>query len=121
PRVASVVGVTRILVRVAANGCTARGSTPVGLDTATRCRVRGPGPDRRLHGFLRLDSSRDRGGPAVPARQSAPAELQVGADRLSRQGLFHRRFRAALAAPGGAGEAAGGFMPDARADTKPGL
>ena len=43
-------------------------------------------PDRRLHGFLRRHPSRDERRQAVPAGQSAAAELQVCPDRLSRPG-----------------------------------
>ena len=43
-------------------------------------------PDRRLHRFLRRHPSRDQRRQAVPARQSAAAQLQICADRLSRAG-----------------------------------
>ena len=46
-----------------------------------------PCDDRRLHRLLRRHPPRDQGRQAVPARQPAAAELQVGADRLPRPGL----------------------------------
>ena len=46
------------------------------------------GPHRRLHRFLRRHPPRDQRRQAVPARQSAAAELQVRADRLSRPRLL---------------------------------
>ena len=46
--------------------------------------------DRRLHRLLLLDLSRDECRLDVSARQSAAAELQICADRLSRAGFVHR-------------------------------
>ena len=56
-------------------------------------RARRPLPHRRLHRLLHEHPSRHRGRAAVPARQSAAAQLQVGADRLSRACLVDRRQR----------------------------
>ena len=49
--------------------------------------------DRRLHRLLHEHPSRHDGGQAVPPRQPAAAELQVGADRLSRPRVVDRRQR----------------------------
>ena len=49
--------------------------------------------DRRLHGFLRFHSSRNECRKAVSARQSAAAELQAHADRLSRTRVIDRHQR----------------------------
>ena len=57
-------------------------------------RMHVPVPDRRLHRLLRRHSSRDQCRQAVPARQSAAAELQICADRLSRPGELGARRRA---------------------------
>ena len=46
--------------------------------------MRLPCRDRRLHRLLHRHPPRHRGGQAVPARQPAAAQLQVGADRLPR-------------------------------------
>ena len=48
---------------------------------------------RRLHRLLHRHPPRHRGGQAVPPRQPAAAQLQVGADRLPRPRLQHRRQR----------------------------
>ena len=50
-------------------------------------------PDRRLHRFLHEHPPRDGRRPPVPARQSAAAELQVGADRLPRPRVVGGRQR----------------------------
>ena len=52
--------------------------------------------DRQLHRFLHLHSPRHRGRAAVPPRQPAAAELQVGADRLSRPRLLGVRLRSGI-------------------------
>ena len=65
------------------------------------------GDDRRLHRLLRRHPPRDERRQTVPARQSAAAELQVGADRLSRPRLVdrrQRRRRSAAARPAQAAE-----------------
>ena len=53
----------------------------------------------QLHRFLRLDLSRHQCGPHVPARQSADAELQIRAGRLSQPRLVGACERHAGAAP----------------------
>ena len=53
-------------------------------------------PDRRLHRLLHRHPPRHCGRQAVPARQPAAAELQVGADRLSRPRVVDQRERPAL-------------------------
>ena len=58
-----------------------------------RCRIHAAGAHRRLHRLLHGHPPRDDGGQAVPPRQPAAAELQVGADRLPRSRLVHRRQR----------------------------
>ena len=50
-------------------------------------------PHRRLHRLLHQHPPRHHGRQAVPPRQPAAAELQVGADRLPRPGLVDRRER----------------------------
>ena len=50
-------------------------------------RVRPALPHRRLHRLLHRHPPRHRGRQAVPARQPAAAQLQVGADRLPRARL----------------------------------
>ena len=50
-------------------------------------------PDRRLHGLLHEHPPRDGGRPPVPARQSAAAQLQVGAHRLPRPRVVGGRQR----------------------------
>jgi hypothetical protein len=63
--------------------------------TATRGRLlhaASAGRDRRLHGFLCRHPSRDQCRAAVPAGQSAAAELQIRADRLSRPRLVGPRI-----------------------------
>ena len=50
-------------------------------------------PHRRLHRLLHQHPPRDDRRQAVPSRQPAAAELQVGADRLSRPCLVDRRQR----------------------------
>ena len=62
-------------------------------------------PHRRLHRLLHRHPSRDDGGQAVPPRQPAAAELQVGADRLPRPQLVDRRQRATVRAAVGPGQA----------------
>ena len=52
-----------------------------------------PARDRRLHRLLRVDPPRDERRQHVPAGQSAAAELQVGADRLSRPRVVDRAER----------------------------
>ena len=72
---------------------------------------------RRLHRLLHLDPSRDDRRQAVPPRQSAAAELQVGADRLSRPRLVDRRQRPARSAGRiGQTQGAGADAPDVRPD-----
>ena len=68
------------------------------------------GAHRQLHRLLRLDLPRDQCGRAVPARQSAAAELQICAGRLSQPRLVGARERHA---------GAPAARPDARAPTKP--
>ncbi len=51
---------------------------------AGRGGVRAAVPHRRLHRLLHRHPPCHHGGPAVPARQPAAAQLQVGADRLPR-------------------------------------
>ena len=51
-----------------------------------------PVPHRRLHRLLHRHPPRHRRRQAVPARQPAAAELQVGADRLPRPRLVDRRL-----------------------------
>ncbi len=63
------------------------------------------GGDRRLHRFLRVDPSRDQRRIDDAARQSAAAELQVRADRLSRPRVVDRRERHADPPAARAGEA----------------
>ena len=58
------------------------------------CTLHLPARDRRLHRLLRRHPPRDQRRQAVPARQPAAAELQVGADRLPRPRLVDRRRRA---------------------------
>ena len=53
------------------------------------------GRRRRLHRFLCRHPSRDQCRQAVPARQSAAAELQICAHRLSRPRVVGARFRRA--------------------------
>ncbi len=62
-------------------------------DADRRCRAVAAGADRQLHRFLRLDLSRHQCRPAVPARQSADAELQIRAGRLSQPRLLGARQR----------------------------
>ena len=64
-------------------------------------------PDRRLHRFLRRHSSRDQCRQAVPARQSAAAQLQICADRLSRP----RELGARVGRAGGPAQAASASRP----------
>ena len=52
-----------------------------------------PRAHRRLHRLLHVDPSRHQRRQAVPPRQPAAAELQVGADRLPRPRLVDRRQR----------------------------
>ena len=51
------------------------------------------GTDRRLHRLLRRHPPRHQRREAVPPRQPAAAELQVGADRLSRTCIVDRAER----------------------------
>ena len=55
-------------------------------------------PHRRLHRLLHQHSPRDDRRQAVPPRQPAAAQLQVGADRLPRPGLVDHRQRAIVPA-----------------------
>ena len=55
-------------------------------------------PHRRLHRLLHRHPPRHHGRQAVPPRQPAAAQLQVGADRLPRPRLVDRRQRPALQA-----------------------
>ncbi len=75
------------------------GSGPQAFAAAGGRRAFRAGGDRRLHRFLRLHPSRDERGQPVPARQSAAAELQVAAGRLSRARLVDCRQRDAGEAP----------------------
>ncbi len=59
------------------------------------------GRDRRLHRLLCLDLPRHQRRTAVPPRQSATAELQVGSHRLPRPSLEYRGQRRARPAAGG--------------------
>ena len=63
------------------------------LHRAADCTLHLPARDRRLHRFLRRHPPRHQRRQAVPARQSAAAELQMGADRLPRPRLVDRRHR----------------------------
>ena len=63
------------------------------------------GRDRRLHRFLRVDPSRHQRRIDDAAGQSAPAELQVRPDRLSRTRVVDRRERHADPPAARAGEA----------------
>jgi hypothetical protein len=65
---------------------------------------------RRLHRLLHRHPPRHRGGQAVPARQPAAAQLQVGAHRLPRPRLVHRRQRPA-GAPARCGQTWGRARP----------
>ena len=65
---------------------------------ALRHRVRAAVSHRRVHRLLHRHPPRHRGGQAVPARQPAAAQLQVGADRLPRPRVVDRRQRAGRAA-----------------------
>ena len=56
-----------------------------------RCEMALPCAHRRLHRLLHRHPPCHRGGQAVPARQPAAAQLQVGADRLPRPRVEHRR------------------------------
>ena len=64
-------------------------------------------PRRRLHRFLRRHPPRDQRRQAVPARQSAAAELQICADRLSWPRVVDRRVAAAGAPAARAAQVAG--------------
>ena len=61
------------------------------LAPGERMRAVGSGANRRLYRLLRVGVSRAERGEHVSARQPAVAELQVGADRLSRARLVDRR------------------------------
>ena len=60
------------------------------LHRAAGCTMHLPAHDWRLHRLLRRHSPRDQCRQAVPPRQSAAAELQVRADRLSRPRFLGR-------------------------------
>ena len=72
-------------------------------------------PHRRLHRLLHRHPPRDHGRQAVPPRQPAAAQLQVGADRLSRPRLVDRRERPALQAAAGPDQGARCRRADASA------
>ena len=91
------------------------------LHRAADCRLHVPCRDRRLHRLLRRHQSRDQCRQAVPARQSADAELQIRADRLSRPRVVDRglgRRRAPPQRPAQTGERNG---PDLRPLPQPRL
>ena len=69
------------------------------LHRAADCVAAPAGDDRRLHRLLRRHPPRDQRRPAVPARQPAAAELQVGPDRLPRPRLDGAALRRAGAPP----------------------
>src|SRR5207249_1260213 len=59
-------------------------------------RARAARAHRRLHRFLRIDTSRDERRQADASGQSVAAELQMGPDRLSRPWIVDTRFRIAI-------------------------
>ena len=78
------------------------GGAGEGRAAAAPCRRLRPAPagdGRRLHRLLRRHPPRDQRRPAVPARQPAAAELQVGPDRLPRPRLDGAALRRAGAPP----------------------
>ncbi len=91
PRRAATALRQRDLARACATAARERGA----LSRRRWCRSRDvelglPCDDRRLHRLLHEHPPRDHRRQAVPPRQPAAAELQVGADRLPRPGLVDR-------------------------------
>ena len=82
-----------------AGPCPQRGARARGSFIAPRLPPATSGGDRRLHRFLRRHPSRDQCRHAVPARQSAAAELQIRSDRLSRPRVVDRCLGRAGAPP----------------------
>ena len=93
-------------VRIAGTGLPEQGSVEACLHRCGRLHAAPAGAHRRLHRLLCRHSSCHQCRQAVPSRQSAAAELQVRADRLSRPRFVDRAVRRAGAPPEGPDEAA---------------